>query len=156
MRRLAFGVLAGICLLTAGCSAASPAAPAPTGPASMVAGMSGMPSDQAVASAGAVTQAEPAAFADAIAAGRTVINVHTPNQGSIAGTDLTIPFDQIEARAGELPQDRGTALAIYCMTGNMSAIAGRTLTALGFTNVLELRGGMTAWQAAGLPLIPPG
>ena len=41
------------------------------------------------------------------------------------------------------------------MTGNMSAIAGRTLTALGYTNVLELRGGMTACQSAGLPLIPP-
>jgi len=109
----------------------------------------------ASAGAGAVTQAEPASFAAAIAAGRTVINVHTPDEGSIAGTDLTIPFDQLEARAGELPQDRGTALAIYCMTGNMSAIAGRTLTALGYTNVLELRGGMTAWQSAGLPLIPP-
>ncbi|MEP6562180.1 MAG: rhodanese-like domain-containing protein, partial [Nakamurella sp.] len=91
----------------------------------MAAGMSGMPSAQAAA--GAVTQAEPAAFADAIAAGRTVINVHTPNEGSIAGTDLTIPFDQLDTRAGELPQNRGTALAIYCMTGNMSAIAGRTL-----------------------------
>ena len=115
--------------------------------------MSEMPSDQA--EAGAVRQADPAAFADAVAAGRTLINVHTPNQGSIADTDLTIPFDQIEARAGELPQGRGTALAIYCMTGNMSAIAGRTLTALGYTDVLELHGGMTAWQAAGLPLIPP-
>ena len=157
MRRLAFGALAGICLLSAGCSTAGPAAPGPAGTVSMSAGTSGMVSDHAMAgaSAGAVTQADPASFAAAIGAGRTVVNVHTPNQGSIEGTDLTIPFDQLEARAGELPQDRGTALAIYCMTGNMSAIAGRTLTALGYTNVLELRGGMTAWQSAGLPLIPP-
>ncbi|MEP6562549.1 MAG: hypothetical protein ABJD68_15920 [Nakamurella sp.] len=69
-----------------------------------------MPSDQA-ATVGAVTQAEPAAFADAIAAGRTVINVHTPNQGSIAGTDLTISYDQLNARAGELPQDRWPSIA---------------------------------------------
>ncbi|MEP6562550.1 MAG: rhodanese-like domain-containing protein [Nakamurella sp.] len=41
------------------------------------------------------------------------------------------------------------------MTGNMSAIAGRTLTALGYTDVLELGGGMAAWQGAGLSLIPP-
>jgi rhodanese-related sulfurtransferase len=157
MRRLALAAIAGICLLTVGCSAASPAAPAPTGTTSMPAEMTGMPNEQAMAGAGAgaVTQADPQSFAAAIAAGRTVINVHTPNQGSITGTNLTIPFDQLESRAGELPKDRDTALAVYCMTGNMSDIAGQTLTRLGYTNILELRGGMTAWQSAGLPLIPP-
>ena len=80
----------------------------------MAAEMSGVPSHQAAA---VPTQADPAAFADAISTGRTAINVHTPNQGSIAGTDLTIPFDQLDSRSAKLPQDRTTALAIYCMTG---------------------------------------
>ena len=36
----------------------------------------------------------------------------------------------------------------------MSAIAGQELTAIGYTDVVELRGGMEAWQAAARPLLP--
>ena len=82
--------------------------------------------------------------------------MHVPDQGSLPGTDLAVPFDQITARAAELPHERSTPLAIYCMTGNMSAIAGPELTALGYTDVVELRGGMQAWRAAGRPLLPAG
>lgn len=38
----------------------------------------------------------------------------------------------------------------------MSAIAGQELTAMGYTDVVELRDGMEAWQAAGRPLLPAG
>ena len=84
---------------------------------------------------------------------RISLNVHVPDEGSIAGTDLSIPFDELEARQGELP-DPSTPLALYCRSGNMSATAARTLTALGFTDVVELEGGMLAWQEAGRPLLP--
>ena len=39
-----------------------------------------------------------------------VLNVHTPDEGSIPGTDAAIPYDQLERRAGELP-DRSTVAA---------------------------------------------
>ena len=104
----------------------------------------------------AVRPLDPAEFEAAIAGERVTINVHVPDQGSLPGTDLAVPFDQITARAAELPHERSTPLAIYCMTGNMSAIAGPELTALGYTDVVELRGGMQAWQAAGRPLLPVG
>ncbi|MDQ3105201.1 MAG: rhodanese-like domain-containing protein [Actinomycetota bacterium] len=63
---------------------------------------------------------------------RLVINVHTPDEGSIPGTDLAIPFDQLMARADQLPADRGTGLAVYCMSGNMSETAVATLTDMGY------------------------
>lgn len=84
---------------------------------------------------------------------RVTINVHVPFEGDITGTDLSIPFDQIAAQAGRLPADRSTGLAIYCRSGPMSAIAAETLRGLGYTDVVELRGGMRAWQTDGRPLI---
>jgi phage shock protein E len=98
----------------------------------------------------------PAVFARVVAARPTVtINVHVPDEGSIPGTDLWIPFDRIAARRTLLPP-RSTRLAVYCRSGRMSAIAVRTFVRLGFTGVVELRGGMEAWQASGRKLLPAG
>jgi len=99
---------------------------------------------------------DPQAFAARIAAPDVVtINVHTPNEGSIAGTDLTIPFDEV-ASSTELPDDRSTRLAVYCRSGNMSADAIDDLEALGYTDIAELDGGFDAWRASGRPLEPAG
>ncbi len=95
----------------------------------------------------------PAEFAAAIdEPTRTTINVHVPYQGDIPGTDLSVPFDQIALRAGELPADRATPLAIYCRSGPMSADAAVELARLGYHDVVELQGGMKAWQSSGRPL----
>lgn len=96
---------------------------------------------------------DPAAF-EAATAGRVLINVHVPDEGSLPGTALDLPYDQVAARSAQLPADRSTPLAIYCMSGNMSAIAGRELLALGYTDVVELDGGMQAWRASGRTLVP--
>ncbi|WP_420121602.1 rhodanese-like domain-containing protein, partial [Nakamurella sp.] len=106
-------------------------------------------------SAARVRRLDPAAVA-AATAGRVLINVHVPDEGSLPGTALDLPYDQVAARAGELPADRATPLAIYCMSGNMSEIAGRELLALGYTDVVELDGGMQAWRASGRMLLPAG
>ena len=99
---------------------------------------------------------EPAKFALLVAEPTTfVLNVHTPDEGSIPGTDAAVPFDQLVQRARELPE-RSTALAVYCRTGRMSAEAVPTLRSLGFTRITELAGGMQAWEADGRRLLPPG
>ena len=93
---------------------------------------------------------DPEEFAAAIAErDRVTVNVHVPFEGDLPGTDLSIPFDQIAAQADRLPADRSTALAIYCRSGPMSTIAAQTLRDLGYLDVVELRGGMRAWQADG-------
>lgn len=40
---------------------------------------------------------------------------------------------------------------VYCLSGGRSASAAASLRSKGFTNVLELNGGMMKWRAAGLP-----
>jgi len=81
------------------------------------------------------------------------VNVHVPFEGDIPGTDMSIPFDLIAEQIHRLPADRATPLAIYCRSGPMSTTAAATLDGLGYHNIIELRGGMRAWQADGRPLI---
>ena len=98
----------------------------------------------------------PDAFAAEVAKSATVtINVHTPPEGQLPNTDLSIPFDRLDAEARQLPA-RSAELAIYCRTGRMSAVARRTLARLGYGHVVELQGGMLAWRASGHPLLKSG
>ncbi len=83
----------------------------------------------------------------------TLLNVKTPYVGEIQGTDLYIPYDQLAARAAQLPADKSARLVVYCRTGHESAIAAQTLLDLGYTDIENLDGGMTAWTASGRPLV---
>lgn len=85
-----------------------------------------------------------------------LINVHVPYEGEIAGTDLFLPFDRIEAKLAELPADRKAKLVLYCRSGSMSATAARALVRLGYTDVWNLDGGMIAWKQTGHPLVQKG
>jgi rhodanese-related sulfurtransferase len=82
-----------------------------------------------------------------------VTDVHIPFQGKLNAGDLMISYDEIAEHADELPADRSTRLAIYCRSGNMSAIAAPVLAAMGYTHIVELRGGMQAWVADGRNMI---
>lgn len=109
------------------------------------------------ATAGAPASArllDPVAFKSE-AAGRFLINVHVPDEGNIEGTNARIPFDRMREQASQLPADKRAPLAVYCKSGRMSEIAAKELAALGYANVIDLRGGMNAWEQAGLTLAYP-
>lgn len=78
----------------------------------------------------------------------TFINVHSPYDGEIAGTDLFLEHDLLKTNRDKLPEDRSAQIVLYCKSGNMSAQAIQTLKNLGYTNVSHLAGGMKAWQKA--------
>ena len=82
----------------------------------------------------------------------TFINVHIPFEGNIAGTDLSIAYDQIDQHLDQLPADKNAKIVLYCRSGRMSAIAAETLIGLGYTNLWNLAGGMAAWEQADLKI----
>jgi phage shock protein E len=83
----------------------------------------------------------------------TLVNVKTPYIGEIKGTDVDIPYDQLGARAAELPTSRAAKVLVYCRSGVESAQAAQTLLDLGYTNVWNLDGGMNAWTSSGRTVI---
>ena len=82
-----------------------------------------------------------------------LINVHIPYEGEFPQTDLFIPYNAIDQNIDGLPQDKDAKLVLYCRSGRMSAIASETMVNLGYTNVLNLKEGMSEWQQKGYSLL---
>jgi len=79
-----------------------------------------------------------------------LIDVHTPEQQHIKGTDLVIPYNEIEKYQNKLPKDKNTAIYLYCQGGPMGEAAAKSLYELGYRNLYNLEGGAKAWRKAGL------
>jgi len=67
----------------------------------------------------------------------------------IKGTDLFIPYNQIEDNIDKLPKDKNTTIYLYCEGGPMGNAAARSLHDLGYSNLINLQGGANAWRKVG-------
>lgn len=76
----------------------------------------------------------------------TLIDVHIPEQEHIEGTDLLIPYDEIEDRINQLPAEKNAKIVLYCRSGGMSRAAAYTLAESGYTNVYDLVGGKNEYD----------
>ena len=81
-----------------------------------------------------------------------LVNTHIPYEGELPGTELFLPFDELETYVDILPRDKDTEILVYCRSGRMSTLSAETLVKLGYTNVKNLAGGMIAWEGAGYAL----
>lgn len=89
-----------------------------------------------------------AAARQALADGWTpyVLDVRLPQEADIVRlpfSDRLCPHREVVRIAAELPRDRD--ILVYCKVGGRSAQACQALAALGFTNVVNLDGGIIAW-----------
>ena len=71
------------------------------------------------------------------------------NEVRIPGAML-IPLSQFVARQAEIPA--GRALIMQCRSGGRSGQAALALRTAGRSNVANLAGGITDWEAAGFPV----
>jgi phage shock protein E len=65
---------------------------------------------------------------------------------------INIPRGELELRVGEVVKDPRALILTYCDQGRHGALAARQLQDLGYENVWNLYGGMTAWLADGMPI----
>ena len=63
-----------------------------------------------------------------------------------------IPLGKLNERIGELEKYRDKPVVVVCRSGARSANACALLGKLGFSEVYNLAGGMTAWQKGNLPV----
>jgi rhodanese-related sulfurtransferase len=63
-----------------------------------------------------------------------------------------IPLGALNKRLNELDAFKDKPVVVSCRSGHRSASACGLLKKAGFTNIYNLRGGMMAWQGAGLPV----
>lgn len=114
----------------------------------------GAPSGSTASTSAAAPLGVDAFAAEAARPGSTLIDVRTPAEfasGHLAGAvniDVQGP-GFADAVAGLDPAGH---YAVYCHSGNRSAVAVSYLREHGFGSVAELAGGITAWQAAGRPV----
>jgi hydroxyacylglutathione hydrolase len=63
---------------------------------------------------------------------------------------VNIPLNHLQERMAEIPRDR--RIALHCAGGYRSSIAVSILHQYGITGLIEMAGGLAAWEAAKLPL----
>lgn len=71
--------------------------------------------------------------------------------GHIRGAK-SLPGANISERLDSLKRFKDKPVIVYCERGVSAAAAKRQLTQQGFSNVVNLRGGLSAWRAEQLPV----
>jgi len=82
-----------------------------------------------------------------------VVDIRAPRewQKSHLEGSVNIPLNHLIERINELPVEQ--PLLVHCAGGYRSSIAAGVLQQRGRVRLTELTGGITAWEAAGLPVI---
>jgi phage shock protein E len=84
-----------------------------------------------------------------------VVDVRTPAEFAEGHIDraMLVDFDA-PGFAGRIAEfDHSATYLVYCHSGNRSGQATAIMADLGFTNVSNLDGGISVWQAAGAPIV---
>jgi len=82
-----------------------------------------------------------------------VLDVRAPSEweGNHIKGSVNIPLNRLQERISEVPCDR--RIAVHCAGGYRSSIAVSILHQYGITRLVEIAGGLAAWEAAGLPVV---
>lgn len=91
-----------------------------------------------------------------IASGIQLLDVRTKeewDEGRLKGAKLVPVTEEGFLAKARAALDPKKPVLVYCKSGKRSAKAAKELRAAGFAPVLELDGGIAAWEKAGKPLV---
>jgi hydroxyacylglutathione hydrolase len=82
-----------------------------------------------------------------------VLDIRAPGEWSAKHLrdSINLPLTQLQERIEEVPRNR--RIAVHCAGGYRSSIAVSILSKHGITNLIELAGGITAWEAANFEVV---
>lgn len=85
----------------------------------------------------------------------TILDVRTPgeySEGHLANATL-VDWNGSSFEADAAKLDKTKAICVYCAKGGRSASACAKLASMGFTEIYDMKGGITAWKAEGKDVI---
>jgi rhodanese-related sulfurtransferase/glyoxylase-like metal-dependent hydrolase (beta-lactamase superfamily II) len=82
-----------------------------------------------------------------------VLDIRNPREWTTKhiADSVNIPLGHLQERIAEIPRNR--RIAVHCAGGYRSSIAASILHQHGITNLIEVAGGLAAWEAAKLPVV---
>jgi rhodanese-related sulfurtransferase len=100
---------------------------------------------------------QPAAINDQIKATKVaLIDVREASEfatGKIEGS-VNVPVRTLIKSLDKLPADKTAPVVLICASGHRGMMSIVALNLLGYTNVKNIAGGLNAWKAANLPVVP--
>ncbi len=81
-----------------------------------------------------------------------LLDVRSPGEWAARHIDgsVNVPLNHLQERIAEIPL--GRRIAVHCAGGYRSSIAASILHQCGITHLIEIAGGLAAWDAAQLPI----
>ena len=84
-----------------------------------------------------------------------IIDVRTIDEwnkdGNIEGA-VNVPFNDFFASLDQIPADKDARIVVLCASGHRGSMIMMALRLMGYTDVVNLGGGLNAWKAAKLPV----
>ena len=102
-----------------------------------------------------VQMVSPQEARDEIDSGVRIIDVREQHEWDEAHLEraVHVPQGEVVERIDELAPERSERLLLHCRTDNRSAVVADALRDLGYDDIGVVRGGIIAWEKAGLPLV---
>lgn len=72
--------------------------------------------------------------------------------GNIEGS-INVPFSDLFTSLDQIPADKDARIIVLCASGHRGGITMMALRLMGYTDVINLNGGLNAWKAAGMPVM---
>jgi rhodanese-related sulfurtransferase len=88
--------------------------------------------------------------------GKIILDVRTPREFSSGHLPdaVCVDYYRHDFKAQLAKLDKSKPVFVYCATGGRSGSTVKTLSQLGFKEIYDLQGGISAWARAGKPVVP--